>query len=212
MWKLVSGMSLILCLSASADEHSPKQSVSVKCSGRLRDGIIAVGGETTGTTISFRRITWELALRDDAQQEFAREHHGEPVLVTGTLTRKPGIEVRERWIVHVRTLAECKAAAEKSGAQLTIRGILRATDLRSSDSRSTTIVADGQIWPIDVTADATLQAKAESLAGQLVHLTGNLDRSTENEQVTDEDSDEPLIIRVKTLQRSADVPVEKHRD
>ena len=71
MWKLVSGISLTLCLFAMADDTCPEPSVSVKCCGRLRHGVVAIGGETTGTTITFNRTVWELQLPDDAAREFA---------------------------------------------------------------------------------------------------------------------------------------------
>ena len=165
-----------------------------------------LGGETTGTTITFNRIIWELQLHDDAARDFAKEHHKESVVVTGTLRRIAGTEVKERWIIDVKALSERDATKDKEGTRLTIHGTLRATDPRKGDSPTLTIDADGQIWPIDLTSEARRQIKAESLVDQRVLLTGSL------EPVAKEDSDEAVFIRVKTLKRSTDVPIPDQRD
>ncbi len=46
MWQLFTGMSLTLCLSAAfpGDASPAEPSVLVECFGRLRDGVVAVGG------------------------------------------------------------------------------------------------------------------------------------------------------------------------
>ena len=207
MWKLLTGISLTLSMFAMTDDTSPKPSVSVECCGRLRHGVVAIGGEITGTTITFNRIVWELQLHDDAAREFAAEHHKETVVVTGTLRRIEGTEVKVRWIIDVKTLSECDAAKDEEGTRLTLQGTLRATDPRADDSPRMTIESDGKIWPIDVSSDARLKVKAESLVGQPVLLTGSLDRVTEEEQVAEKESSVSLIIRVATLKRSAIVPV-----
>ncbi len=206
MWKLVSGISLTLCMFAMADDTPPKPSVAVQCCGRLRDGVVAIGGETTGTTITFNRMVWELQLPDAAAQGFAETHNKEFVNVTGTLRRIAGTEVKERWIVDVKILSERDAATDKEGTRLIVQGTLRATDPRTCDSPALRIEADGQIWPIAVASDARLQVEAESLVGQRVLLTGSL------EQVAEEDSDEPVVIRVKTLKRSTNVPIQDQGD
>ena len=206
MWKLAGGISLTLCMFAIADDTPPEASVSVECCGRLRHGVVAIGGETTGTTITFNRIVWELQLHDDAQREFAQEHHKEPVVVTGRLKRIAGIETKVRWVIDVKKLSEPDATTDTERARMTIQGTLRATDPRGGDASGMTIDSDGQVWPIDVSADSTLKAKAESLVGQPVLLDGSL------EQATKEDSDAPGVIRVKTLKGSATERVKGQSD
>jgi len=181
-------------MSAIADDTPPEATVSVQCSGRLRHGVVAIGGETTGTTISFNGIIWELQLHDDAQREFAEEKHKKPVVVTGTLRKVACVEKKVRWIIDVSDLSEPDATTDTAGAQLTIQGTLRATDPRGGKASEMIIESDGQVWPIDLSSDPTLKATAESLVEQPVLLEGSL------EQVTEEDSDDPVIIRVKTLQ------------
>lgn len=71
--------------------------------GTLRTGIVAIGGETTGVTITTLGRTWELDFRQHPEWRAAAEKlDGRPVRVRGKLVRCPGIEVKERWILTVR--------------------------------------------------------------------------------------------------------------
>lgn len=73
--------------------------------GTLRTRVVAIGGETTGTTITAKGITWELDLGKDADLRASAERlDGKLVTVTGTLERRPGAETKERWIVVVTSL------------------------------------------------------------------------------------------------------------
>ena len=58
--------------------------------------------------------------------------------MTGTLRRIAGTEVKERWIVDVKTLSERDATTDKEGTRLTVQGTLRATDPRTGDSPALT--------------------------------------------------------------------------
>jgi hypothetical protein len=80
------------------------ESITVTVVGRLKSGLVGIGGETTGTTITARGITWELDLSDSELQHAAAHLDGAPVIVQGSLERRPGVEVRERFIVHVTGL------------------------------------------------------------------------------------------------------------
>ena len=80
-------------------------SIDVVVRGTLRTGIMAIGGETTGTTVTARGATWELDLRGKPEwQARAESLSGRRVVVTGSLEVRPGVERRQRWIVTVKTL------------------------------------------------------------------------------------------------------------
>ncbi len=210
MWKLLSVMSLPLCPLAMADDIPPKPTVFVECHGRLRTGLVAIGGETTGTTITVNRVVWELRLRDEADREFAEKHNKEPVIVTGTLRKVAGVEEKVRWIIDVKTLKAGDAKTDKEGTRMTIHGMLRAPDRRHGDSHEMTIHADGQIWPVDFSTDGELRDKAESFDERTVLLVGNLERDMD--QVTDEEPTAPLVVRVKSLKQCVLQPVQRERD
>ena len=82
-----------------------EESISVTVVGKLRTGIVAIGGETTGTTITAKGIKWELDFGKNAELRAAAEKlNGKQVTVNGTLERRSGIEVKERWIVAVSSV------------------------------------------------------------------------------------------------------------
>lgn len=96
----------MLCTAADAND-----SITVTVVGTLRTGVVAIGGETTGTTITAKGITWELALGDDPRlRKLAQQLDGKRVVVRGSLERRKGVEVKERWIVTVRSLRPSAAA------------------------------------------------------------------------------------------------------
>ena len=206
MLKLLSGISLTLCMFAMVDETPREPSVMVECCGRLRHGIVAIGGETTGTTITFNHVVWELKLPNDAAREFAKEHHKDRVIVTGRLRKISGTEVKDRWIIDVRTLSKSDASEDEEGTRLTIQGTLRTADPRQSATTKMTIDSDGQVWPIDPSSDAKLRGKAESLIGRPVLLTGSLERVIEDD--AEVESEAPLVVRLKTLRQSLNVPIQ----
>jgi hypothetical protein len=207
MWKLICGICLTLCVTTMADDTPPKSTVSVHSCGRLRHGVVAIGGETTGTTITFNRIIWELQLNDADAREFAKRHHKKTVMVTGSLRKISGIEAKDRWIIDVKMLSEHDATKDKEGAQLSIQGTLQAEDPRHGDSSSMTVVVGDHVWPIDLTSDSKLQFQADSLVGQPVLLTGSLEQVTKTESAAG-----PVIVRAKTLKRIAIAPVQGQSD
>ena len=91
---------LILALALHA---APGDSIKVTVIGTLSSGIVAIGGETTGTAIASKGITWELKMRPD-QQKVADRLNGKRAIVEGELERRAGVELKERWIVTVASL------------------------------------------------------------------------------------------------------------
>ena len=77
-----------------------EDSVKVEIRGTLRTGVVAIGGETTGTTVSAKDMTFEVDLRGDPKlQTLAEKLDGRKAIVRGSLVRKKGIEIPERWII-----------------------------------------------------------------------------------------------------------------
>ncbi|MDX1967074.1 MAG: hypothetical protein SFV23_07890 [Planctomycetaceae bacterium] len=118
VWLLLMGV--IIAQEPKADDKL----IRVECQGQLRDGIVAVGGETTGTTLRFRGITWELQFKDADGKAFAQSHHKQPVSVIGSLRRVGGVERPARWIVEVAKYAESDPTQKKEGANITQTGTL----------------------------------------------------------------------------------------
>ncbi len=86
--------------------------IEVRIVGTLRTGVVAVGGETTGMTITTRGVTWELDTGiDPGLRKLAAMMNGTKVEVVGTLDVRPGVETGPRTIVFVRTISRAQPAA-----------------------------------------------------------------------------------------------------
>lgn len=91
---------------AGGEPATSGESIEVAVVGTLQSGIMAIGGETTGVTITAKGITWELDLGDSAElREAAESLSGSTVLVRGELERRAGVEIPVRWIVTVTDLS-----------------------------------------------------------------------------------------------------------
>jgi hypothetical protein len=87
----------------------------VKVKGTLRTGVVTIGAETTGIVVQTKKWAYELAVgKDRKRRRKARQLDGKAVVVTGTPTVRPGVEVRERRIIAARTL---KAADEEEAGR-----------------------------------------------------------------------------------------------
>jgi hypothetical protein len=79
--------------------------IKVEMKGTIKTGIVAIGGETTGTTITVKDVTWELDLGGNKELAAAADKlNGKPALVTGTFTKVKGVERGERNVVKVTNL------------------------------------------------------------------------------------------------------------
>ncbi|MFO1007283.1 MAG: hypothetical protein U0929_15085 [Planctomycetaceae bacterium] len=205
MQNLIAGLCLLVCAFASGMKFSDKDevepSVTVRCHGKLRIGVASIGGETTGTTITFHKRTWELNLQDEETIAFVENHNKEPVTAIGTLRKVQGTETKTRWIIDVKTLEERDAKVTAEGTLLTILGTIRSVKTSPHQPAHLTIQAGDISWPITFPMDPKLQAKAETLVGKLVSIHGAL------ELESDTSSHRETIVQVKTLS-----PVEKSAD
>jgi len=82
-----------------------EESINVTVVGTLKTGVIVIGGETTGVTITAKGITWELDLaKNPAFAEAAKKLSGKRATITGSLEKKAGIEIPVRFIVTVKSI------------------------------------------------------------------------------------------------------------
>lgn len=79
--------------------------IKVEVKGKLKTGIAAIGGETTGTIIETKSGTLELDFGKNKElRELANKLDGKAAVATGTLTFRKGLAVKQRYIVAVATL------------------------------------------------------------------------------------------------------------
>lgn len=176
-------LALLVQMAASAfaaDTVTPNPAaaaIKVECRGILRDGVVAIGGETTGTTLSFGRMTWDLSLTDDSKKAFAKEHNKKLVAVTGTLKKVTGPQIPVRWVIDVDRFAEPKEGESKPMTSVTVTGKLRTAEGSESES-ALFIEAQGIQWPLDFKEHPTLDGKAQKLLQKAVIVHGNFEQTT----------------------------------
>lgn len=132
-------------VNAAAKPTQVKDSITVTVVGTLRTGLVAIGGETTGTTITANDVTWELDFGQKMTfRDAAEKLDGKKVIVTGTLERRQGVEVPQRWIVTVTSLkaVETKADVSATEAKENLSAIFskKAGQIRFSRHDQTTII------------------------------------------------------------------------
>ncbi|WP_425615973.1 hypothetical protein NA78x_005910 [Anatilimnocola sp. NA78] len=137
--------------------HAADDSIEVNVVGALATGLSAIGGETTGSTITAKGITWELDFgKDKALHAAAEKLSGQQVAVSGTLDRRAGVEVRERWIVTVKSLKGAAAKRDLGQGGIASEPKSATTDsptISASETQlgtSIVIAAEGERTVIDV--------------------------------------------------------------
>jgi hypothetical protein len=108
----LTGVALILAVSTSLADGQVKKkegSKKVELQGVLKTGIVAIGGETTGTVLETKQGAFELDLGKNAElRARADKLNGKAVAVGGVLNVRKGVEVKQRKIVTVTSLEEMK--------------------------------------------------------------------------------------------------------
>jgi hypothetical protein len=74
--------------------------------GTLQTGVMAIGAETTGVTLTTASgEVYELDLKNPKLKQSAESLNGKKVSVEGIYKPRPGVEVKERRIIDVKRLA-----------------------------------------------------------------------------------------------------------
>jgi hypothetical protein len=178
-----------------AEPTTPDQSaaeIKVECYGVLRDGVVAIGGETTGTTISFGRMIWDLSLNDDTKRAFAKEHTKQRVTVTGSVKRVTGTQIPVRWVVDVDQFSIPKETPGKGSVLVTATGKLHTAE-GSGDESALFIETKGINWPLDFSKQPPLEAAAQKLLQKNVIVRGEFEK-------TDTARPSQLLIHVNALE------------
>ena len=88
----------------AAAHDGPGKPEAVTLSGTLRTGVMAIGGETTGVTLTTKDgATWELQLKKGHGAK-AEKWDGQRVVVRGYAREREGVEIPVRRIVEVRSI------------------------------------------------------------------------------------------------------------
>ena len=96
---------VVFCSSSHAAERE-KDYVKIEIHGTIRTGVVAVGGETTGVTITVDKTTFELEIKDPELKKLAEKLNGKKATVEGAFEIRPGVEIKERRVVVVKKLSD----------------------------------------------------------------------------------------------------------
>ena len=112
-WLLLAIPCLILLgtLPVAGEEpgKTPDQYIAVEVKGKLKAGIVAIGGETTGYLIVAKGVTWELDFGSNQElKKLADSLDGKIVIVKGNYEVRAGVEIKQRHIVTVKGLEAAK--------------------------------------------------------------------------------------------------------
>lgn len=92
---------------ADKDDKAAASYIKAEVRGTLRTGLMAAGGETTGTEVTTTDGTVELDFaRNRELIARAAKLHGKAVVASGRLRIRPGVERKTRVIVTVTELKE----------------------------------------------------------------------------------------------------------
>lgn len=159
------------------DRDQQKQSpTKVEITGVIKDGVLAIGGETTGTTIKSGPFLWELDLSDVVKgKTFAKEQHGQSVIVRGRLEHKKGVEIPDRMIVHVDSLQLPRRENSPDKIEMQVQGLLEHGVQAIGGETAGTVIRDSNAtWELDFQGNKALIEKAARLDEQRTSVKGVL--------------------------------------
>ena len=91
------------------DTKDKEKDKKIEFTGSLKTGIMAIGGETTGTIIENKKERYELDFgKNKDLRKKADMLDKKMVTVVGTLEIRAGVEIRMRRIIHVTSIEEAK--------------------------------------------------------------------------------------------------------
>jgi len=174
---------LVLCVTATepAIPKPEETTVRIECRGKLRHGLVAIGGESTGTSITFDGTTWELKLPNEDSRSLADKLNKKTATVVGTLRHVRGVEVASRWIVDVDKLsageAEVKGVPKNEWATISVTGPLKRTGDQTDSTTGSSVAAGGIVWRLDFSEHRELDEKSKLFDGQAVTVRGRFVRT-----------------------------------
>jgi hypothetical protein len=145
--------------------------IELEVKGTLATGIVAIGAETTGATITTKDgFSCEVAgVKDDKLNK-------KTVVVKGSFATKPGVEVGQRRILTASSIEEATEKTDENFVKAKIKGKL-TTGVAAPGGATTgvTITAAGTTWELDLRKDKDMVAAAEKLTGKEIVVEGTVE-------------------------------------
>lgn len=167
-------VSLSITAATQADDEGSFDYMNVEINGDLRTGLVAIGGETTGSDITAKGWRFELDYPNDDMaalaDRLARTKHAQ---VLGTFRLVKGVELPDRWVLDVKKI-RATPRDMKPSIKVAIYGAFHADDV-IAEKRHDTISTRGIKWQIDLSMSFNPAGlKALLIKKEHVHLGGEL--------------------------------------
>jgi hypothetical protein len=161
----------LLWAGAGHGGKAAKEGIELEIRGTVRSGLVAIGGETTGTLIGTKD-----GFGCELQGVKGEDLNKKTAVVKGTLTVKEGVTLkRQRMILNVSIAEAAKDNPEENYAKAKIVGKIKTgVAAPGGATTGTTITANGITWELDTSKDKELAAAAEKLNGMTASVSGTV--------------------------------------
>lgn len=105
-------ITLILILAVALIAGAAQEQNQLTLTGTLQTGVMAIGAETTGITLTVSNQAYELDIPQNDLKKKAEGLNGKQVTVKGSLTLKQGVEIAQRRIINVTSLDAAAGATQ----------------------------------------------------------------------------------------------------
>lgn len=144
-------------------EDQSKDSIQVEVVGVMKSGVVAVGGESTGFTITANGMTFEVNL----MRFRIADPNGKRARISGRLDVKPGVEGKQRRIIDVANIQifDADKPADQAKPAFKKIEILQSGGIAGIEIK-TVVMADGKVTRVNDRTRVTesFELKADSLA------------------------------------------------
>ncbi len=182
-WLLGVLTALVLAALPAVADDKPKDDktppaegvVQLEIKGKVTTGIVAIGGETTGVAIATSPLGFGCELEGITDAKLNQK----TAIVMGSLTIKPGVEVRSRTILKVDAVKAVDDKPDETYARVTKMVGVVQTGIMAPGGATTGVTISaptaGVTWELDLSKDKDFRPLADKLKGQPVEIAGTIE-------------------------------------
>ena len=176
-------LAAIVGTSSAESPPKPVEFIIVELSGKIEVGLVAIGGETTGSESS--ALGWKFEL-DFPNRQFATTagelaQSEKPAYVKGRFRLVKGVERPDRWVIDVTTIKQAEPSSEF--VRVECQGKFKAND-RIGTVMGNTVKTSGVSWFADLSAAKNPEAQQRILEERgIVRLAGEFKKKRVRQEV-----------------------------
>lgn len=153
--------------------NGPADYMNVEITGDLRTGLVAIGGETTGSDIVANGWRFELDYPTDEMATYAdRLAQSKHAQVLGSFRLEKGVELPDRWVLDVKKIRPTPLG-KKPTIRVAILGMFKA-DERINEKQYDTVATPDVRLATDLSVSLNPAGLKKMLNGRQVLLEGEI--------------------------------------